>query len=204
MDFSSLTSSLHAITSVLNIPVIIALFLAVFIVIYQFGSIVVEFFVERFKRKPEVTKVIEDISGKAPADKEKIIRANPFQIKQKKIFIRMLKNSAMPHEEQVLLATQLLSDEEARLTKRVVLIDIIVRLAPMLGLMGTLIPLGPGLIALGQGDTQALSDSLLAAFDTTIVGLATSGFAYVLSKIRKRWYQKDLMIVESILEGVIV
>lgn len=42
----------------------------------------------------------------------------------------------------------------------------------MLGLLGTLIPLGPGIIALGQGDTQTLSTSLLTAFDTTIAACA--------------------------------
>ena len=59
----------------------------------------------------------------------------------------------------------------------------------MFGLMGTLIPLGPGLIALGQGDTKTLSDSLLIAFDTTIAGLVAGAIAYVVSGIRKSWYE---------------
>jgi len=109
----------------------------------------------------------------------------------------------MPVEEQRIFAGQLLADEEARLERRVHVTDVIARIAPMFGLMATLIPLGPGLIALGQGDTKQLADSLLTAFDATVAGLCAAGVAYVISKVRKRWYQGDLTAMETILEGVI-
>ena len=62
--------------------------------------------------------------------------------------------------------------------------ELLARLAPMFGLLGTLIPLGPGIIALGQGDTQTLSPSLLTAFDTTIAGLSAAAVCLVVTSLR--------------------
>ena len=73
----------------------------------------------------------------------------------------------------------------------------------MLGLMGTLIPLGPGLIALGVGDTLALSSSLGVAFDTTVAGLVVSLVTYVLTKVRSRWYENYMNALESATTGLL-
>ena len=70
--------------------------------------------------------------------------------------------------------------------------DLIARLAPMLGLMGTLIPLGPGLAALGRGDVAVLASAVTVAFDTTVIGLFAGGIGFLLSRLRRRWYDKIL------------
>jgi len=79
----------------------------------------------------------------------------------------------------------------------------VARLGPMLGLMATLIPLGPGLIALGQGDTKTLADSLLTAFDATVTGLAAAAIAFAISRLRKRWYEDYLSSLEALMEGLL-
>ena len=81
--------------------------------------------------------------------------------------------------------------------------DLIAKIAPMLGLLGTLIPLGPGIIALGQGDTAALSASLLTAFDTTVVGLICAGLATIVSAIRNLWYRNYMSIFETLMECIL-
>ena len=73
----------------------------------------------------------------------------------------------------------------------------------MFGLLGTLIPLGPGLIALGQGDTKTLSESLLIAFDTTVAGLVSGAVAFVITAIRNRWYEKYMVGLETIMECIL-
>lgn len=203
MDFSVIKDAIHILSSGLEIPSITVLILAVLLVIFEFGYVIVEFFVERFKKKPLVTNVLESLVGKSPSEMETIIKNNPFQVKQKIVFLRMIKNLSLSLDERKLLATQLLTGEEVRLSKRLIVTDIVARIAPMFGLMSTLIPLGPGLIALGQGDTHTLSGSLLTAFDATVAGLAAAGIAYIISKIRKRWYQNDIITLETVLEGVI-
>ena len=72
--------------------------------------------------------------------------------------------------------------------KRIERADILTRVAPMLGLMGTLIPLGPGLAALGQGNIILLSSAVTVAFDTTVLGLFTGILGFVISRLRRRWY----------------
>lgn len=70
--------------------------------------------------------------------------------------------------------------------------DGIARLGPMLGLMGTLIPLGPGLAALASGDVALLAGQMTLAFDTTVVGLTAGVFGFVSGRLRRRWYEEAL------------
>ena len=79
----------------------------------------------------------------------------------------------------------------------------VAKLGPMFGLLGTLIPLGPGIVALGQGDTATLAGSLAVAFDTTISGLISAAICLVISNIRKRWYDSDLVSLEALMECVL-
>ena len=79
--------------------------------------------------------------------------------------------------------------------------DLLVRLGPIFGLLGTLIPLGPGLSALGTGDIAVLAQSLTIAFDTTVTGLSAGALAYVISKFKKQWYESDLIVLETLAEA---
>ena len=69
------------------------------------------------------------------------------------------------------------------------------RLGPALGLMGTLIPLGPALVGLAAGDLQMMSQNLVIAFATTVVGLLVGTLATTLAGVKKRWYQGDAILV---------
>lgn len=72
--------------------------------------------------------------------------------------------------------------------RRIERADFITRIAPMLGLMGTLIPLGPGLAALGEGELTILTTAMTVAFDTTVIGLLAGIMGFVLGRMRRRWY----------------
>ncbi len=71
-----------------------------------------------------------------------------------------------------------------------------VRLGPMLGLMGTLIPMGPALLGLSKGDLDVLARNLVVAFATTVLGLLAGGICYGIALSRRRWYASDLAAVE--------
>ena len=73
---------------------------------------------------------------------------------------------------------KLLQEYEFYTVKRLERTRILVRLGPMLGLMGTLIPLSPALVALANGDTQELADNLRIAFSVTVIGLLIGGLAF--------------------------
>jgi len=68
--------------------------------------------------------------------------------------------------------------------------------------MGTLIPLGPALIGLSQGDIVQLANNLMIAFATTVVGLFAGSISYVLTQVRKRWYWQDMADIDYILDSL--
>lgn len=80
--------------------------------------------------------------------------------------------------------------------RRIERADFIARIAPMLGLMGTIIPLGPGLAALGRGEVSMLTTAMTVAFDTTVVGLLAGMIGFVLARLRRRWYDHALAQLE--------
>jgi biopolymer transport protein ExbB/TolQ len=73
---------------------------------------------------------------------------------------------------------------------------ILVRAGPAVGLMGTLIPLAPGLTALGHGDVASLASDLRTAFAATVVGLLAGTIAFALTLTRTRMYSEDLAALE--------
>ncbi|PCJ31707.1 MAG: flagellar motor protein MotA [Gammaproteobacteria bacterium] len=82
-------------------------------------------------------------------------------------------------------------------TRRIERSDFLARIAPMLGLMGTLIPLGPGLSALGSGELSILTTAMSVAFDTTVLGLLIGIAGFVLGRVRRRWYDTALTTMEQ-------
>ena len=77
---------------------------------------------------------------------------------------------------------------------------LLVRAGPAVGLMGTLIPLAPGLAALGDGDVATLADNLRDAFGATVVGLLVGTVAFALTLARTRMYTEDLTALEQAAE----
>jgi biopolymer transport protein ExbB/TolQ len=89
-----------------------------------------------------------------------------------------------------------LADYELAVQRRLDHTRILVRAGPALGLMGTLIPLAPGLAALGHGDVATLAGDLRTAFAATTVGLLVGTVAYALTLTRTRMYTEDLTALE--------
>ena len=94
---------------------------------------------------------------------------------------------------------KLLDDLRLAMERQLEKLNLLVRVGPMLGLAGTLIPLGPGLAALSQGDVTALSHYLVVAFTTTVLGLLAGGLSYAVLSFRRRWYARDLNDLEFLL-----
>jgi biopolymer transport protein ExbB/TolQ len=92
-----------------------------------------------------------------------------------------------------------LADYELAAQRRLDHTRILVRAGPALGLMGTLIPLAPGLAALGRGDVSTLATDLRTAFAATTIGLLVGTVAFALTLTRTRMYSEDLTALERVL-----
>ena len=198
-----LRDTMHTISSGLLAPAIVVLLLLLAVSVIELGGLLVEIFTERRRMKVNVPELVEFLQGKdAGSIMSGIENSNLFR-RQKAVLGELIKHSSLPAASLQALARKLLAGEElhyARITNRT---DLVARLGPMLGLMATLIPLGPGMIALGQGDTKILAESLLTAFDATVTGLAAAGVAYAISRLRKRWYEGYLSNLEALMESLL-
>ena len=91
-----------------------------------------------------------------------------------------------------------LADYELAVQRTLDRTRILVRAGPALGLMGTLIPLAPGLAALGRGDVSTLASDLRTAFAATTIGLLVGMVAFAITLIRTRMYSEDLADLERV------
>jgi len=102
------------------------------------------------------------------------------------------------------LMSQALAQLESDVADSVARHSFITRISPILGLMGTLIPLGPALSGLANGNLQVLSGNLVVAFTATVVGLLISALAYGMGLARRAWYSRDLNDLEFISNQIAV
>lgn len=194
---------LRTVTETLQIPTIIVLLILIAAAIFMIGSLLVEIFSDRRRLNAKIPKVIDDIQGMSSLELDQYIKHCGLLRRQKKALHELITRDSLPDNSREALARELLFEEQSHYEKVTKVSDVIARIAPMFGLMGTLIPLGPGLIALGQGDTRTLSQSLLIAFDTTVAGLISGAVSFVISAIRKNWYEKYVVGLETIMECVL-
>ncbi len=193
---------LHSMTSVLQIPVVIILILFIAAILVAIGWIISEYMNEHKHMQVQLPKLLDEIrAGEQPI--EEIIETSGLLKTQKEALIEITKHSDFNDLMLESLAANLLEREQERYDAKLKPTDLLSKLGPMFGLLGTLIPLGPGIIALGQGDTMTLSQSLMTAFDTTIAGLIVAAMAIVISTIRRGWYNNYMSVLETVMDCVV-
>ena len=200
---SAVKDMLRAVSAGLQIPTIIILLCLVALTVVLLGSLVVEYFTERKQLSGSIPELIDALQGKDARGLAAVIENSGLLQRQKAAVLELVKRENLPLETRIALAKKLLLDEEKHYVGRVRVSDLISKIAPMFGLMGTLIPLAPGLIALGQGDTKTLSDSLLIAFDTTVAGLISAAVSMFISSVRKSWYAGYSSSLEAVMDAVL-
>ncbi len=201
---SFLTSLLNVISQSLLIPVLVILLICAFYVIIALGSLIAEYTSRKIVSVEEIDNLIENIDKSTTVSEAKgyILKAG-INKSQKKILNEILDKEELSPDSREVIATRLVEQREEIVDKRLRRTDIIVRVGPTLGLMGTLIPLGSGLAALKTGDINTLADSLIVAFDTTVVGVGAGALAYFISKIRGDWYEEYLNNLDTLTDSVL-
>ena len=93
---------------------------------------------------------------------------------------------------------RLLADFEIAADKDLSVSKTLAKLGPMLGLMGTLIPMGPALVGLSTGDIASMAYNMQVAFATTVVGFFSSAIGFITQQVKQRWYLQDMTNLEFI------
>lgn len=203
MFSESVNSILRAIIANLQTPVVIILLVLMAATVIVTGTFVFEFFVEHRKLRADVPKLIETMNTTKIRDLSDLIKQNELLPRQKKALNQLIREDKMDSENREIYAAQLLFEEEEHYQKYLRWPQMISKLGPMFGLLGTLVPLGPGLMALSEGNTALLSQSLLIAFDTTSAGVVIAAVALVIAQIRKQWYRSYAQALESMMEVIL-
>lgn len=81
---------------------------------------------------------------------------------------------------------------ELHLLKLLEPLRIVSRVAPMLGLVATMIPMGPALVAVSSGNAQGIAQNLVVAFAAVIVALMAAAITYTVLSVRRRWLLAEL------------
>ncbi len=95
---------------------------------------------------------------------------------------------------------RLLSDFEIEADKDLAVSKTLGKMGPMLGLMGTLIPMGPALVGLSTGDIASMAYNMQVAFATTVVGLFAAAIGFVTEQVKQRWYLQEMTDLEFVAE----
>lgn len=96
----------------------------------------------------------------------------------------------------------LLSEYEIEADKDIATSKVLTKMGPILGLMGTLIPMGPALVGLASGDIASMAYNMQVAFATTVVGLVVSAIGFVTQQVKERWAVKNITLLEYLAEIV--
>jgi biopolymer transport protein ExbB/TolQ len=199
-----LTGALDLISQSLTIPVLIILLVIFLLALITIGATIAEYSSRKVMTVEKIKELIYDIHEAGSVSELKDIINNSQLPDSQKIVLDNIANSeSLNNNSREILARKLVESEEEKIDKKLRRTDIITRIGPTLGLMGTLIPLGPGLAALGSGDINTLAGSLTVAFNTTIVGIGSGALAYVIGKLRGSWYDKYLSDLDALSDEVL-
>lgn len=92
-------------------------------------------------------------------------------------------------------------DLEVFALKKLEKVRLVTRISPMLGLIATMIPMGPALKSLADGNIQGISDNLVIAFSSVIFGLVIATLTFWIATVEKRWLAVELLDCQKLIDS---
>ncbi len=102
--------------------------------------------------------------------------------------------SSSAHVQRLLANFEIAADKDLATSKT------LTKLGPILGLMGTLIPMGPALVGLSAGDIASMAYNMQVAFAATVIGLFAGAIGFLTQQVKQRWYLQDMTNLEFLAE----
>lgn len=172
MNLVFIENTMANVSTLLMAPVLVIIVSLFFYAIYALG----QFFSQHFMRKKNAIAYLRQIEQK----NSEWLAGYPLH----NYFI------AHPDASEDELEVFALKDLEA--------LRIVTRVAPMLGLIATMVPMGPALQALAQGNVQGISENLIIAFAAVIWGLVVASLTFWPASVKKRWLATEIINARKI------
>jgi biopolymer transport protein ExbB/TolQ len=185
-----ITKILFAVSTGALVPVILALLAMAAWTLLLLGGLLSELLARAAARRA-LTAARSGLHGRDPHAAARQLAHAAAHLPPAGFLTRYLQSCWTPAEDDV-TASRTVDDIELAMLRATARLSAAARLGPMLGLAGTLIPLGPGLVSMARGDVAGLAAQLVIAFSTTIVGLLVGVIAFSCAHIRRGWYAGDL------------
>ena len=129
---------------------------------------------------------VEELSSKLPENSRSLVITYMRQV---------LDARDTPAQVQRLLANfEIAADKDLAISKT------LTKLGPILGLMGTLIPMGPALAGLASGDIASMAYNMQIAFATTVVGCLVAGVGLLVYSVKRHWYTEEISNLQYVLD----
>ena len=125
--------------------------------------------------------------------------ADKLPEKSSSLVISYIRQVLQAHESPAQIQ-RLLANFEIAADKDLAISKTPTKLGPILGLMGTLIPMGPALAGLASGDIASMAYNMQIAFATTVVGLVAGAVGFLTQQVKQRWYLQDMTNLEFLSE----
>lgn len=187
-----LGDGLSHIATALRVPVLIAAVVILVLCALECGRFAVEWWRRWRNRRFDLRQVVAEALAD-PSNAAHYARYARSPITARAI----LAIAAAPPADRTLATERALVDYELAVERSLDRTRLLVRAGPAIGLMGTLIPLIPGLAALAGGDVGTLANDLRDAFGATVVGLLVGTVAFALTLTRTRMFTEDLAGLEQ-------
>ncbi len=163
-------------------PVLVILALLFIYSLFALGQFAGQYFQRRQGREAFALVTQSKLGGKLLADKKQLVGFPLVSL--------ALKNPRMTKDELDVAALEELETVRA-----------VSRLAPMLGLIATMVPMGPALKSLANGNVQGISENLIIAFSAVIFGLVIASITFWIASVKKRWLAAELVAIASMQAG---
>lgn len=193
MEF--ITNLLYWLTTGLLVPVV------VFLLYYFFKSLILigrfyGIYQQRMKINVRLNKEIEKENFIYVLNSEVLTEA-----KSGNNLVQSL-NRISANLDKPIMCEKILGDYEISAAKELDKSKFLVKIGPMLGLMGTLIPMGLALVGLAVGDIESMASNMQVAFATTVVGLIIGAIGFITLQVKQRWVADDMNILDYIYESI--
>ena len=188
---NTITNILYWLSTGLLVPVIILLIFLFLKSLVMIGS-----FFAQYQNIRKNNSQIQEIINKLNANNILELKNN-LPDKNKSLAINYIKNMLGVNKSKSHI-NLLLANFEIEADKDLFKSKTLAKLGPILGLMGTLIPMGPALVGLSTGDIASMAYNMQVAFSTGVIGLFAGAIGLMTQQVKRRWYLKDMANLEFI------